>query len=336
MLRGPSLLGVAALIAAAPLLARSDVPQQLPTLPPASPIDPAIDPATSMGSVEFAHVDSRMTVPVSVSGKGPFPFFVDTGAERTVISRQLAEQLGLPAGPRVNLTALGGTSSVATVVIPELEVTPLAASRNIAAPALEAQHLGGSGLLGVDALDGRAVTIDFDRGEMRVRKAEVARAPRPKPDEIIVTARNKFGQLIVTNAAYRERRIRVIVDTGAAVSVGNLALYRQVARTRVAIGPMSFTSVTGEHLEIPAASVDEVRIGTMTMSGLPIAFADLAPFEKLGLKEEPTLLLGMNALRYFRRVDIDFSNRRIQFLLPRYRARPSSLPITYDAQPSRI
>ena len=35
-----------------------------------------------------------MTVPVRVSGAGPFQFLVDTGADRTAVSRELAGKTG--------------------------------------------------------------------------------------------------------------------------------------------------------------------------------------------------------------------------------------------------
>ena len=44
-------------------------------------------------------------MPVTIADAGPYPFVVDTGAERTVISRQLAQTLGLPAGRDVRVTA---------------------------------------------------------------------------------------------------------------------------------------------------------------------------------------------------------------------------------------
>src|SRR5690242_2099660 len=40
----------------------------------------------------------RMTAPVALNGKGPFFFVVDTGANQSVISRELASELGLPDG----------------------------------------------------------------------------------------------------------------------------------------------------------------------------------------------------------------------------------------------
>ena len=42
----------------------------------------------------------RMTVPVRLGGKGPFRFLIDTGSDRTAISRELAVALGLDSAPR--------------------------------------------------------------------------------------------------------------------------------------------------------------------------------------------------------------------------------------------
>ena len=38
-------------------------------------------------------VNESCTVPVMINGQGPFDFVVDTGADRTVISEELAKQL---------------------------------------------------------------------------------------------------------------------------------------------------------------------------------------------------------------------------------------------------
>ncbi|MFX7858493.1 hypothetical protein ABTK38_22630, partial [Acinetobacter baumannii] len=56
-----------------------------------------------------------------------------------------------------------------------------------------------------------------------------------------------------------------------------------------------------------------VQLGTMTINNLPIAFADAAPFRRLGLESRPALMLGMDAMKLFRRVDIDFANREVRF-----------------------
>ena len=49
---------------------------------------PLIDRTTTTEDVTISTDNAdRMTVPVSVGGKGPYEFLVDTGSERTVISR---------------------------------------------------------------------------------------------------------------------------------------------------------------------------------------------------------------------------------------------------------
>ena len=109
----------------------------------------------------------RMTVPVRIEGRGPYSFIVDTGSERTVISRELAEELGLDPGRTATVHSMTEVSRIATVVIPELEVGRRTVS-DIHAPALERRHLGAEGLLGIDSLQSQRVVLDFVRGEMIV------------------------------------------------------------------------------------------------------------------------------------------------------------------------
>ncbi|MEI9853098.1 MAG: aspartyl protease family protein [Sphingomonas sp.] len=51
--------------------------------------------------LDLGQLDDRLTVAVAVGSSGPYNFIIDTGAERTVVSRELAGQLGLAAGAPV-------------------------------------------------------------------------------------------------------------------------------------------------------------------------------------------------------------------------------------------
>jgi predicted aspartyl protease len=259
----------------------------------------------------------RMTVPVHVAEAGPFPFVIDTGAQRTVISRELAGILRLSAGPVVRLTDIAGTSTVATVLVPALRVSKVSGGR-VAAPALDAADLGASGILGIDQLQGHAVTIDFDRREMNVRasRRRLSQERRRVPGEVVIEARNLLGQLVVTDAAYRRKEVRVVLDTGAAVTMGNEALRRLIER-KAPTQRVMLTSVTGETLHAGYTQIGKVRVGDVSFDNLPVAFTAPAPFRQFGLDDRPALLLGMDALRMFRRVEIDFANREVRLLLPR-------------------
>ena len=103
---------------------------------------------------------TRLTLAVMVNGKGPFEFLVDTGSDRTSISRELAAALALPPGPRVIIHEGGGDDRAQTVVIDTLTIGNRTVS-HIEAPALRANDLGADGMLGVDALRDLHLVMDF-------------------------------------------------------------------------------------------------------------------------------------------------------------------------------
>lgn len=266
----------------------------------------------------LGELDKRLTVPVALGNKGPYNFIIDTGAERTVVSRELAGSLALAPGRPVTLTSMTGRSRVETVVVPDLVIPSIGDSHRVIAPALAARNLGALGLLGIDTLQKHQVTIDFEGGTMSVRPSEKRKRARARgaDGEIIVTAKSLFGQLIVTDAYYGSTRIQVVLDTGSQVSLGNSKLREKVSRDRRA-NVIELTSVTGEKANANYTSVGGIRLGDLTFGAMPVAFADVAPFERFGMTKRPALLLGMDALRSFRRVEIDFPNRQVRFLLTR-------------------
>lgn len=313
-------------IASAALLAAPAVAQQEAAVAAATAsttitqiADPALAPGTDPANIALTPLDTRMTVPVTIGASGPYPFIIDTGAERTVVSRELAGQLALVAGKPVRLTAMSGTTMVDTVALPTLAMNPIERRAGIEAPALAERHIGAPGLIGLDALADHRLTINLERNMMRVDPSSKRRGNAPRAaGEIVVTAKNKSGQLILSEAFFDGRRIRVVLDTGSTVTVGNAAFRRHVARAiRRPFQPLTLTSVTGGLTEAEYARVDELKVGGVVFRGLPVAFADVAPFKRLGLEHQPAIMLGMDAITVFRRVDIDFPNREVRFLLPR-------------------
>src|SRR5580658_5988131 len=57
----------------------------------------------------------RMTTPVRVAGGGPYPFVVDTGANQSVISIELADKLGLVHAGAQQLNGVAGMQLTQTV-----------------------------------------------------------------------------------------------------------------------------------------------------------------------------------------------------------------------------
>jgi predicted aspartyl protease len=258
----------------------------------------------------------RLTVAVRLSGMGPYHFLVDTGADRTAISRELASHLKLVAGQQVELHSTTGASEVSTATVPELQVTRKAV-KGIEAPLLDSVNIGADGILGTDSLALQRVQFDFKAQTMSVVPSA---APdfADEPGTIVVEARRRNGRLIVTDATANGRHLTVVVDTGSQVTIGNEALRRtlQAKDLLPQTHPVDLISVTGERLTGDYMFLKNLEIGGVELANLAVVFAPAHTFHQLKLDNKPALLLGMNAIRAFKKVSIDFANRRLRVIVP--------------------
>lgn len=277
----------------------------------------APDPSESH-SLDYDRLhDDRMTVPVSIGGIGAYRFIIDTGSERTVISRELAETLFLDASDDVVLSTVLDVQRVPTVLIPEMGFGERT-MEGVQAPALERRNIGAAGMLGIDALEDHQVVLDFDRREMTLTPSRFRDRNPSGQNIIIVRARTRLGRLVLADVQIDGTNITAIVDTGSSFSIGNYALRdRLVRRGRMeADQRVNVTAVTGTSMDVEYTIAERVRIGRVVLNALPIAFADSELFHQLELDDRPAMLLGMNALRAFDRVSIDFGNRALRLEIP--------------------
>ena len=260
----------------------------------------------------------RMTVQVQVNGSEAVPFIVDTGAERTVIANDLAKRLLLESGPKLTLATISGRTVVNSFFIEKL-TTAAVNLEGLEAPGLERSNLGAYGLLGIDSLEDNRVLLDFAKQTMDVLPSPKGRG-RSKLENgmIVVSAKRRAGRMIISTAKIDGMRVELILDTGAQSSMGNAALRDKLRRRHRTIDyvPVRMRSVTGSILIGDFTQIQEIEIGGLTIADLPMTFADNYAFTALKLQDKPAILLGMDALRLFDRVMIDFGNRRVGFDLP--------------------
>ncbi len=315
-----------AVLAAPALVGASHAPAAQPAgpAPIVAPTDAIVEPGMESDIVPFIEpfdldATQRMSVKVMVGGKGPFAFLIDTGAERTVIARELAARLDLAEGERLKLATIGGSATVPSFRVAALQMSNLNLA-SVEAPAFYGRHIGAAGLIGVDMLESRRVLIDFRKETMQILETRRRALPIIRDDDaIVVNARNSAGRLILSDARLDGKRIDVIVDTGAQTSVGNMALQKLVASRRAHRFPFvatELTAVTGEVVPALRTAIKRIVINGMDVNDLPVSFADSQAFRALGLYDRPALLLGMDSLSLFDRVEIDFPNRRVVFDLP--------------------
>jgi predicted aspartyl protease len=282
----------------------------MPPLPPA-----AIDNNLAIGGedINARKVSTRMTVEVNINGRGPYRFLVDSGADSSVVGLRIARDLQLPVGTPVILHGTTASAEVDRVLVDELSLGQ-SRIRNLELPALREDDLGGEGLIGIDALVEQRLMMDFEK---RLIKAEDARQPAKYLDgEIVVTARRRRGQLILTQVTAAGLPVEAVIDTGSEITIGNIALRNRLIRgNRRNFVTVIATGVTGVSKELQLAKIAELRLGSVTLRDVPIAFADVPPFTVFGLSKEPALLLGTDLLETFRRVSLDFRARKVRFQL---------------------
>ncbi|MGC4250225.1 MAG: retroviral-like aspartic protease family protein [Sphingobium sp.] len=277
---------------------------------------PSLDPAVPPALVRTGpSAEDRVTIPIHIGGKGPWNFIIDTGSQRTVISRDLAARLALPVRNPVIVLSMTDRLVTGTVALPELGFGN-SQVRDIEAPVLDGGHLGAPGLLGLDSLQTKRLLLDFRTGRMEISESR-SRYSRD-PDTIVVEARRKNGQLILLDSDVNGMKVNIVLDTGTNFSVANMALMNRLIRKKRAplLEEATLTSVTGGTLVGRVGKIREVRLGQVKLRELPVLFADASPFAELGLADKPALLLGINALKGFDRVAIDFGRGKVDFLLP--------------------
>ncbi len=257
-------------------------------------------------------VDRRMTVPVRIGQQGPFRFVIDTGSQTTVLSTDLARQLALAPARTARIVGIGGSQTVSTAIVEELGLGKRSLY-SLEVALLEAAHIGADGIVGIDSLQRQRVLLDFVRNTMAVGDARSLGGNGGF--EIIVTARRRRGQLIMTDAVIDGVRTDVVIDSGAETSMGNRALQNALSRRRTTEQAI-LISVTGQRITADIGYPRKLEFGAIGITNLLIAYADAPVFAVLELERKPALLLGMRELRLFKRVAIDFDRRKVYFDTP--------------------
>src|SRR5262249_35031159 len=108
-------------------------------------------------------------------------------------------------------------------------------------------------------------------------------------------------------------------DSGAQSTVGNVMLSRMVLANPDphAPAPIRLTtpvlSATGQVAEGQVGELPALRMGGLTIAGLRVVYADLHVFALWRLITTPTVLIGIDLMRRFAALQIDYAGRRVLF-----------------------
>lgn len=277
------------------------------------PEEPADLPTLIKGGFDS---QERLTIPVMIGGEGPFNFAVDTGADRSCISDELAARLALPAGPNVTVHGISGSAVTPTARSPGLTIGQETLQGDVL-PVLSRRRLGVDGLLGVDCLQNRRLVMNFAERLLELRQPSQDAGYPPAARSALVPARNREGLLTVAGARVDNVQVEAFVDSGGAFSVGNMALAAALSRRSEgwdALAPSArIVDVTGDAAVGQVQSVRMLKFGSMRFSDMGLVFCDLHVFDRWGLGDKPAVLIGANVLKLFSRIEMDYGRKRIYF-----------------------
>ncbi|MFM7348542.1 MAG: retroviral-like aspartic protease family protein [Erythrobacter sp.] len=305
-MRARLVLAAALLVQAAPLAAESPDSPSAPTAPAG-----LIDPQSAELLALERDRDTRYTLPVLVEGTGPFAFMIDTGSQATAVTHEIRAAAALPFAGKATLVGMASRREVELVDVGRIEFGSNSYT-NFAAPVLARENVGADGIIGLDALQDFRVLIDFRKHTIALEDASVK--AKAGSYEIVVRARSKLGQLLITDAMVEGVRATVIIDTGAQASLGNIALRERIRAKRAQ--DVVTTDVNGVDIVGQLSFVRTLSIEGLSLTDVPLTFADTPAFAALGLQDQPVLSIGMQHLALFDRVAIDFARQRIMFDVP--------------------
>ncbi|HEY1962626.1 MAG TPA: aspartyl protease family protein [Rhizomicrobium sp.] len=268
-------------------------------------------------TIPASNLANQLAIDVTIAGRGPFQFVVDTGADRTVLAAEVAKALALRPGAPVVVQGIARsvptvTVSAETFSVGSTEFGPLVV------PVLPRAWIRADGYLGLDVLNHHRIVFDFARHELQLLQARPSLSPgsMARPNETVISASGDEGRLRAVDCTVDGIYVSAFLDSGAQVSVGNPPLLKALIDQRGRDGmlePVTLTDVTGGTAVGAATPVHKVHLKGFDFSDSGLVIADLQIFRVWDLSERPALFIGMDLLRQFSRVAIDYGHKEFRF-----------------------
>ena len=283
----------------------------------------ALAPAVLSACLTPEAIRQRRLISINLTDTGPVtPPAPDTGAQLETAFDQVMKRIWMM--PTFEVHGIAGSEPTDLALVRRLSVGAVT-SRDLTLPVLSRGRLGADGLLGVDILTGRRMSLDFLDNRFEISNSgygmEVGSGTNSRihnyTDPIQVAAAIREGQLVILDAQVADVRVAAFIDSGAQVTVGNHALRDAVVRTHPDFGPrlapVPLISATGQTAIGEFAPLPVLRLGGMQIYDVMGIFAELHIFDLWKLSDRPAILIGVDVLRHFQVVTLDFYRKVVVF-----------------------
>jgi predicted aspartyl protease len=256
-------------------------------------------------------------VPVHVNGEGPFEFILDTGAGTSLLSPELAKQLGAEILASKNGQTAGGSVSVSLAKVKSLAVGEAKledAEVGIVDLAQVGKTIGAKidGDLGYNFLKDFRITIDY--GECEIRFDDPKRAERfgnlAKTEVPMRLASPAKPLLLVEVQANGRGPFQFAIDTGTSTTAITPELAKQLG---VVSSPIGAATTGGAPVNVTAGILKSFQLGGAKIDNMEVVMADFFPMLSQAVGAKLDGIVGYNFLRNYK-VVLDYPNELLSLI----------------------
>jgi len=256
-------------------------------------------------AIQFKLVQNHwIVVPVLVNGQGPFDFLLDTGANVTIITPELAQRVAIRPTARVSLITIAGSQVVPYSHLPSLSLGPRTAENleviHSSLPEMRSLCSSISGVLGQNFLSQFNYSLNYQNRRIEFEQAR----PEDHPAAERLPVEQLDGRLLITArpSSSKKKAFKLVLDSGVSMLIifettsKPLKLDLKQGEDRFLTASTTLGSRT-----LPVAKLPTLQLGRIKLSDLPVALVDGIPGENGGFGH------GLLATSFFS--SIFFNNR---------------------------
>jgi hypothetical protein len=228
----------------------------------------------------------------------------------------VVDEVGLPVRQdAVRLRGVTGTAIVRAVKADTLEFGELLIE-GTTMPIVADAFGGADGVLGGEGMQDKRIQIEFFRDRISIVRSR--RAPAPA-GFATVPFRHAYNRGMRVDVMVGPIKTVALIDTGAQVTVGNLALREALARRHGRRDQFddAVIGVTEDIQHATRVRVPSIVAGEMIVRNAEVMFSDLHIFEYWALTARPALIIGMDVLGTLDTLVIDYRRNELQLRLRR-------------------
>jgi predicted aspartyl protease len=251
--------------------------------------------------------DGHYTTPVMIDGAGPFPFIVDTGAQRSVISRDLADRLSLKMMPGASVIATSGTGAGGITFLKTYSSALFRRTLEMMV-VLPPGGIVKDGVMGMELFRSRRLEIDFGDGTV----SNAASQPTPHGFAAVPVSIVQ-GTFLVADVVVDGVHAKAMIDTGARRTVGNMLLRKALGLADAALADADpVRGATIHQTRAVKAPLGMLILGEQKFAHPVVTFSDISVLQALDLNDQPALVVGLDVLGTLKAVAIDYPRSELQ------------------------